>query len=62
MSGTARYAAMAAACLVLTMAALVVGGGGSYILVLFGVLLAFVFAGFAYDSRFPPDPLEPSSK
>ena len=59
---TITYSALAAGCLALTILTFVVlGGAGSYMLVLFGGLLTFVFAAFAYESRHPVDPIEPST-
>lgn len=59
---TITYSALAAGCLALTILAFVVlGGAGSYMLVLFGGLLTFVFAAFAYESHYPTDPIEPST-
>ena len=59
MSSTLLYSALAACCLAFTgLAAL--GGGGAYIFVLFGGLLTFVLASFAYESRQLGEPAEPS--
>jgi len=59
---TVAYSALAAGSLALTILAFaVLGGAGAYMFVLFGGLLTFVFAAFAYESRRPVDPVEPST-
>ena len=58
MSSTLLYSALAAFCLALTgLAAL--AGGGAYMFVLFGGLLTFVLASFAYESYRLTDPVDP---
>ena len=58
MSSTIVYSALAAFSLTLTALA-ALGGGGAYIYVLFGGLLTFVLASFAYESYRLTDPVDP---
>lgn len=51
MSSTIVYGAAAAGFAVLTALAFAILGGGSYMFILYGALLAAVFAGFAYDEH-----------
>ncbi|MHC3436680.1 hypothetical protein ACYJ1Y_00945 [Natrialbaceae archaeon A-gly3] len=61
MSSTLRYSALAVCCLALTALAFVtLGGGGSYMFVLYGGLLSVVLASFAYESHQLGEPAEPS--
>ena len=61
MSSTLLYSALAACCLAFTVLAFVtLGGGGSYMFVLFGGILSVVLASFAYESRQLGEPAEPS--
>ncbi|MDQ2052238.1 hypothetical protein RBH26_17330 [Natronolimnohabitans sp. A-GB9] len=49
MRSTALYAGTAVTLALLTMIVLATHGSGSYMFVLYGGILAVVFAGFAYD-------------
>ena len=51
MNSTALYAATAVVLAILTAAVFATLGGGSYIFILYGAILAVVFAGFAYDEH-----------
>lgn len=51
MNSTALYGVAAVGFAVFAVLAFTTYGGGSYMLVLYGVVLAVVFAGFAYDEH-----------
>ena len=51
MTSTALYAVAAVAVAALTALVFAVHGGGSYMFLLYGAILAVVFAGFAYDAH-----------